>query len=275
MRLSRTMVDQLAFTEINAQRIAVVENCFGASGQPLSAPGRVLVGEGILTKECRKKPKPRVFFLFSDILVYGNIVINKVRYNTQRILPLEDVTVEILPDSVDMRNRWMIKTTKKSFVISAASYSERKEWICHIEECIHQLLQKTGRQPSKEHAAPWIPDKATDICMRCTQTNFTMVNRRHHCRKCGFVVCHECSKHKFLIPAIKSKPVRVCSLCYRKLVSERIAIEEELKRHERQFHDAVPQYDPSSEDSDEDPDRQGAWPLNEDFYSSTWSAFHT
>jgi hypothetical protein len=38
--------------------------------------GRALVGEGILMKVCRKKPKQRAFFLFNDILVYGRVVIN-------------------------------------------------------------------------------------------------------------------------------------------------------------------------------------------------------
>lgn len=45
--------------------------------QTLGIPGRVLVGEGVLTKMCRKKPKARQFFLFNDTLVYGNIVISK------------------------------------------------------------------------------------------------------------------------------------------------------------------------------------------------------
>ena len=73
----------------NAQRIAQVEQCFGTAGQPLSLPGRVLVGEGVLTKSCRKKLKARQFFLFNDILVYGNIIIKKKKYTTQHIIPLE------------------------------------------------------------------------------------------------------------------------------------------------------------------------------------------
>ena len=76
-------------SEANARRIALVESCFGTAGQPLAVPGRVLVGEGVLTKACRKKPKPRQFFLFNDILVYGNIIINKKKYTTQHIIPLE------------------------------------------------------------------------------------------------------------------------------------------------------------------------------------------
>ena len=64
-------------SEANSRRIAIVEQCFGSSGTPLAVQGRVLVGEGVLTKMCRKKPKARQFFLCNDILIYGNIVINK------------------------------------------------------------------------------------------------------------------------------------------------------------------------------------------------------
>ena len=54
--------------------------------QPLYMPNRVLVGEGVLSKMCRKKAKPRQFFLFNDILVYGNIVINKKKVSSQLLI---------------------------------------------------------------------------------------------------------------------------------------------------------------------------------------------
>lgn len=46
----------------------------------------------------RKKPKPRQFFLFNDILVYGNILISKKRYNKQHVIPLEEVQLQDLED---------------------------------------------------------------------------------------------------------------------------------------------------------------------------------
>ncbi|XP_006887889.1 PREDICTED: pleckstrin homology domain-containing family F member 1 [Elephantulus edwardii] len=280
------MVDHLANTEINSQRIAAVESCFGASGQPLALPGRVLLGEGVLTKECRKKAKPRIFFLFNDILVYGSIVLSKRKYRSQHIIPLEEVTLEPLPETLEAKNRWMIKTTKKSFVVSAASLTERQEWISHIEECVRRQLLATGRQPSTEHAAPWIPDKATDICMRCTQTRFSALTRRHHCRQCGFVVCAECSRERFLLPRLSSKPLRVCSLCYRMLAAQKLEEEEEQGLHRgspgQQAHLAGPVFTASSgDDDDSDEDREGNgegdWPSSVEFYASgvAWSSFHS
>lgn len=279
------MVDHLANTEINSQRIAAVESCFGASGQPLALPGRVLLGEGVLTKECRKKAKPRIFFLFNDILVYGSIVLSKRKYRSQHIIPLEEVTLEPLPETLQAKNRWMIKTAKKSFVVSAASTTERQEWISHIEECVRRQLLATGRQPTTEHAAPWIPDKATDICMRCTQTRFSALTRRHHCRKCGFVVCAECSRERFLLPRLSPKPLRVCSLCYRELAAQK------RREEAREGIGGSPQQlshlggtvcgASSGDDDDSDEDREGNgdgdWPTQVEFYASgvSWSAFHS
>ena len=48
---------------------------------------------------CRKRPKARQFFLFNDILVYGNIVIGKKKYNKQHIIPLEEVQLQGLEDN--------------------------------------------------------------------------------------------------------------------------------------------------------------------------------
>ena len=121
-------------SEANARRIALVEGCFGSAGQPLCVPGRVLVGEGVLTKACRKKVKPRQFFLFNDLLVYGNIIINKKKYNTQHIIPLEDVKLKSLEDDGQFKNGWLICTRGKSFAVYAATATEKQEWMAHINK---------------------------------------------------------------------------------------------------------------------------------------------
>ena len=121
------MVDRLANSEANTRRINIVENCFGAAGQPLTVPGPVLICEGVLTKLCRKKPKARQFSLFNDILVYGNIVIQKKKYNKQHIIPLENLTIDSIKDEGDLRNGWLIKTPAKSFAVYAATATEKSE----------------------------------------------------------------------------------------------------------------------------------------------------
>ena len=48
------------------------------------------MGEGVLTKLCRKKAKPRQFFLFNDILAYGNIVLDKKKVGSSLTLAREN-----------------------------------------------------------------------------------------------------------------------------------------------------------------------------------------
>ncbi|XP_067681511.1 uncharacterized protein [Haliotis asinina] len=62
--------------------------------------------------------------------------------------------------------------------------------------------------PAKED---WVPDSAASNCMVCNE-RFSMFNRRHHCRRCGRVVCATCSSKRTIIDGESS---RTCDDCYK------------------------------------------------------------
>uniref|UniRef100_A0A182JUU1 FYVE-type domain-containing protein n=1 Tax=Anopheles christyi TaxID=43041 RepID=A0A182JUU1_9DIPT len=66
--------------------------------------------------------------------------------------------------------------------------------------------------PSRDR---WVKDEDALHCMCCRRT-FSMLNRRHHCRRCGRVVCHSCSKRKLRLQSFyEDVAVRVCDDCWR------------------------------------------------------------
>ncbi|XP_037359449.1 zinc finger FYVE domain-containing protein 26 [Talpa occidentalis] len=77
-------------------------------------------------------------------------------------------------------------------------------------------------QPSLEFVPPatpparhqWVPDETESICMVCCREHFTMFNRRHHCRRCGRLVCNSCSTKKMAVEGCRENPARVCDQCY-------------------------------------------------------------
>ncbi|KAJ0056670.1 hypothetical protein NL108_012044 [Boleophthalmus pectinirostris] len=214
------MTQQLSFMAENQRRIEAVQKSFGPTGARLQDPGRVLIGEGRLMKQSRRGPQPKAFFLFNDLLVYGSIVINGRWFKNQNIIPLEDVELEDLENGFQMKHQWLVKTPRKSFYVSAASPEEKQAWMEHIEVCKARLLQSSGRRASSIFAVTWIPDPASAICMRCSR-KFSMTHRRHHCRKCGFLVCGVCSRQRAVIGNLHpTKRQRVCGLCHHSL-SER------------------------------------------------------
>jgi hypothetical protein len=82
----------------------------------------------------------------------------------------------------------------------------------------------------------WVPDEEGAACSIC-HSEFSITRRRHHCRKCGSLVCGSCSDH--FVPlddpgTITSSPVRVCDKCEVKLregskqISEEIDINDQI-----------------------------------------------
>ena len=59
---------------------------------------------------------------------------------------------------------------------------------------------RTTSSNSRGYNLPrWQPDHEVNDCPICKRP-FSFLFRRHHCRKCGRVVCNECSPHRITIP---------------------------------------------------------------------------
>lgn len=63
-----------------------------------------------------------------------------------------------------------------------------------------------------------VPDDKSSKCMVAScRKMFSFMNRRHHCRFCGLLVCEQCSQYRITIPKYRYfTPVRVCSNCFSK-----------------------------------------------------------
>jgi hypothetical protein len=67
-----------------------------------------------------------------------------------------------------------------------------------------QLAQASSARPPfisiRQYVLPkWQPDSEASECPICKR-QFSLLFRRHHCRKCGRVVCNDCSPHRITIP---------------------------------------------------------------------------
>jgi hypothetical protein len=77
-----------------------------------------------------------------------------------------------------------------------------------------------------EDQTPWIPDEHVNACSVC-HVEFTVYNRRHHCRACGNVVCGACSSHRIELKSGGVKQ-RVCDRCEVNFTEQGLTAAEQL-----------------------------------------------
>ncbi|KHN72419.1 FYVE, RhoGEF and PH domain-containing protein 6 [Toxocara canis] len=71
---------------------------------------------------------------------------------------------------------------------------------------------------SEKYVAPWIPDpKATTCMMAGCNTKFNILNRRHHCRECGALICGNCVGHAPVKCGTNFVREKVCPECFVKI----------------------------------------------------------
>ena len=72
---------------------------------------------------------------------------------------------------------------------------------------------RPGGAASEAEEIQWQRDEDALECTSC-RSQFNMVNRKHHCRVCGFIFCGTCTGNRLVLkPGTKEE--RVCKDCYR------------------------------------------------------------
>ncbi|KAK4770407.1 hypothetical protein SAY87_030939 [Trapa incisa] len=73
------------------------------------------------------------------------------------------------------------------------------------------MLEKIGL-PAKPsvRGGNWVVDASH--CQGCS-SQFTFINRKHHCRRCGGLFCNSCTQQRMVLRGQGDSPVRICDPC--------------------------------------------------------------
>jgi len=220
----KSVADSINLAMKNSERMRKffeIEKLFEGTqimGEELVQAHRNFVMEGPIMKQSRKEVQKRYMFLFSDVLVCGTMSHGRDKFEVTRQFGLESTRVIDIPNNAATENTFQIQGTEKSFLAIALTPKEKSEWMTALNSAIEEEIKRRGAlsqlKETTELAPVWVPDLDVTNCPVCDLL-FTVIHRKHHCRKCGKVVCSDCSKDRMWVPNMKEKKVRVCAVCFK------------------------------------------------------------
>ncbi|ONK75153.1 uncharacterized protein A4U43_C03F13910 [Asparagus officinalis] len=91
----------------------------------------------------------------------------------------------------------------------------------------------------------WMPDHSCRVCYEC-DSQFTIFNRRHHCRLCGRVFCGKCTANS--VPISPYDPnnaredverIRVCNFCFKQWEQDMLSPRNGIRPHSDGFNPSL------------------------------------
>ncbi|XP_056606724.1 FERM, ARHGEF and pleckstrin domain-containing protein 2 isoform X2 [Triplophysa dalaica] len=131
--------------------------------EKLTAPGREFIREGCLYKLTKKGLQQRMFFLFSDMLLYtskGVTATNQFKVHGQ--LPLYGMIVEESENEWFVPHCFTIYSAQRTIVVAASSKLEMKKWIEDLNKAID--MSKKSQEKSDLFLDP-------SLCDRCNRSS--------------------------------------------------------------------------------------------------------
>ncbi|CAD5124915.1 DgyrCDS13161 [Dimorphilus gyrociliatus] len=182
---------------------------------------RKFVHFGQVKKFCRSVKQDRYLLLFSDVL----LVLREIITGQYKCPQYFDWTVDGV-GKIDFE----LKDNPLAFTIASKKLAMKFEALDEQSfNCWREKLQKVldtddrhqGDEGETEEPKPWINDQEVTKCQACSK-KFKIINRRHHCRRCGKIFCGACSDGSAPLDddKYKGKIKRVCYVCYAILLGE-------------------------------------------------------
>lgn len=117
-----------------------------------------------------------------------------------------------------------------AFFVASSPHSQQGQYL-------HQHHNQQHPHHQRKKSVPWIPDSLAERCYGC-HSSFSLVLRRHHCRRCGNVFCDACSSARIpLVSAGFFTPVRVCEKCCIAARKAHAKMVEEQQQQQQQVQD--------------------------------------
>lgn len=81
--------------------------------------------------------------------------------------------------------------------------AETNKLIIRLDKIVSCLPSEAAkRREHEQNIVTWVNDEDVQLCPQCAKS-FNILRRKHHCRVCGTVQCHQCSQ--FLLLSFASK----------------------------------------------------------------------
>ncbi|XP_001624596.3 FYVE, RhoGEF and PH domain-containing protein 2 [Nematostella vectensis] len=173
----------------NFQKMLSIQKCLTGEGAPkILAPGRFFIKEGPLLKACRRGSQERMFFLFSDILIYAkkssSLDKEQCTYSCRRVFPLFECTLEQMFGSsvdtdgaADVGSLFKVTCRDKTLLLYSKSKQEAATWFSAIRDAISNLksnraslrrVSRGGESETEKQNTPLRRSAAVKSKIMCT-----------------------------------------------------------------------------------------------------------
>ncbi|KAL7719886.1 FYVE [Entamoeba marina] len=213
--------DSVRERERRDKLITISQAVEGASSADIVKPNRVFLKSGHLIEIGKKVQKKRFFYLFTDLLMYGNG--DEKKLTVLGMYNIESLIVKDVKDSPNSQHCFRILNLSNSEVdltLRCDGEDSKKNWMNILTTAVQDersRLLTLRNEIETSQTMVWIPDEEANECMRCG-AQFTLFFRKHHCRNCGYVICSNC-RERCKIPKL-NRVDYVCTKCYSEILQD-------------------------------------------------------